>query len=802
MKRLVLGALLAAGSALATRLPAQDLFEPNTVRSFYLTFKDANYWTLLAQNKSAGRDIKADLKVDNVVLKDIGVRFKGNTSYSYNPNSDKKPFNLRFDSFIADQKLYGYEHVNLQNGYKDATFLREPLAYEVMRRYFPSLKCCWIKLYLNGNYWGIYVMVQQLNVRFLRENYAFERGNLYRGDSVTRRTRPVFRYWGTSISSYSSRYDYKTVGHPVPWQDLIKFCDVLNNTSLANLPTVLPRYLDVDQALWYIALNNIFVNTDSYLGTGNDYFAYSDELHGRFQILSWDLNTTFGGYDWARLLGSNRHLMSPYYNGGSRYYRPLIERLLAVPQFKNRYIAHFRTMLDEFFDWKKLGSLATKYHTMLDPSVKTDPKKLYSNQAFTDNLTKDVIVSDRYGSYVIPGLKSFVDKRRAYLLNHVDIRKVAPTVTDIARSIAAPKLTDTVWVTARISGQAATKVQLYSRILGAWTKALMYDDGAHHDGAANDGVFGAVITRKKSGGLVQYYVSAHAASGAIQFLPRHAGVGPESYRLMPTPFSSPIRINEVLADNDSVDQDQAGDYEDWVEVHNTTNAAIDISGYYLTDQFDDPKKYRFPANSVIPAGGFLRIWCDEEPNEGPDHANFKLTKGGEQVALYGTDASGLPMKDALVFPNQKSDRSYGFVPDGGREAYYVYTPRGGRALTGTGIGAATRYDKRRGGSPLDFDLKVVGIAQVGKTFSFEFSGGTPNGVAILGLSAAPAALNLGALGILNIDPGPMLTLGISLDGTGARSFPNTVPAGAVGAVLYAQAVSQDLSNAVLVRFSN
>ena len=802
MNRLVLGVLLAVSAALAPALPAQDLFDPDTVRSFYLTFKDANYWNLLTRNKSAKIDIKADLKVDNVTLKDIGVRFKGNTSYSYNPTSEKKPFNLKFDRFVADQSLYGYEHVNLQNVYKDATFIREPLSYELMRRYFPGLKSCWIKLYLNGQYWGVYVMVQQLNLRFLRENYAVERGNLYRGDSETRRTRPVFRYWGTSISSYRSRYDYKTVGHPAPWQDLIKFCDVLNNTPLANLPTVLPHYLDVDQALWYIALQNIFVNTDSYLGTGNDYFAYGDELHRRFQILPWDLNTTFGGYDWGRLLGNNPHLMSPYYSGGSNNSRPLIDRLLAVPQYKERYLAHFRTMLDEFFDWKKMGPLATRYHQMLEPSVKTDTKKLYTNQLFTDNLIKDVVVRDRYGSYVIPGLKSFVDKRRAYLLNHVDIRKVAPTVSNIARSIAAPKLTDTVWVTAKVSGQAATKVQLHSRVLGAWTEAPMFDDGQHHDGPANDGVFGAVITHKVSGGRVQYYVSASAANGAVQFLPRHAGVGPRSYRLMPTPFGSPIRINEVLADNDSVDQDQAGEFEDWIEVHNTSNAAIDISGYYLTDQFDDPKKYRFPANSVIAAGGFARIWCDEEPGEGPDHADFKLTKGGEQVALYGTDAGGLLMKDALVFGEQKSDRSYGFVPDGGREPYHIYTPRGGQAVTGSGLGDATRYDKRRTGSPADFDLKAGGLARSGKIFSFNLSGGTPNGVAVLGFSTAPAAFDLGSLGVLNIAPGPMLTLGMSLDSRGGRSLPAMVPASVAGASLYAQALSQDLSNALVVRFSN
>ena len=73
---------------------------------------------------------------------------------------------------------------------------------------------------------------------------------------------------------------------------------------------------------------------------------------------------------------------------------------------------------------------------------------------------------------------------------------------------------------------------------------------------------------------------------------------------------------------------------------------------------------------------------------------------------------------------------------------------------------------------------------------------------MLGLSAAPAAFDLGGMGALNIDPGLMLTVGLSLDSRGERSFLATVPAVVVGTFLYSQALSQDLSNALVVRFSN
>ena len=779
--------------------PEPDLFDTTKVRSFYLTFKQTNWWNQLTWNKSSRTDIKADLSVDGQTYKDVGVRFKGNTSYSYNPTSQKKPFNIRIDSFVQGQQLHGYQNLNLQNSYKDATFVREVIAYEMMRQYIPSPKATFIKLYLNNQYWGIYILVQQLNKRFLGENFKDNNGNLYRGDAPRRNTRPVFLYWGESVSSYSWRYDYKTVGHPKPWVDLIALCKALNTPTLAQLPSQLPRHMEVDSALFYIALNNILANTDCYLGTGNDYFAYHDEHHDNFQMMAWDLNTTFGGYDWARLLGSNIAKMSPYYAGGSRYRRPLVERMLAVPEWKERYLAHHRTMLQEIFDWKKLGPIVAKYQKLIEADVKADTKKLYSMQLFYDNATKDVRLSDRYGTYTIPGLKSFTDIRRAYLLAHTDIKKVPPAVNNVAHVPVVPTDKQKVLVTVKVSG--ASKVVLHNRVVGVFKETQMYDDGQHGDGGAGDGVYGATLPVQAPGVLVQYYVGATASNGAMRFLPSHAGMGPQSYRVLPVRGASAVIINEVLADNDTVDRDEAGDYDDWVEIHNKTNAAYDLSGHYLSDDFNNAKKWKVPANTVVPAGGFVRIWADEEPTEGKLHANFKLSQNGEEVGLYDTDARNNRMLDALVFGQQKGDRSFGSVPDGKGEAFYIWEPSGNGPLTGTGVGRAVRFDKRRTGSVNQFDLKATGIPKAGTLFGLTVEGGKPNQAAVLGLSAASKPIDLGPFGPFLLDPASLIVVFLKLDITGKATLQALVPSSLDGVTMYAQAANTELSNAIVIRFS-
>jgi len=123
-----------------------------------------------------------------------------------------------------------------------------------------------------------------------------------------------------------------------------------------------------------------------------------------------------------------------------------------------------------------------------------------------------------------------------------------------------------------------------------------------------------------------------------------------------------IRLNEFLASNGSVNMDEAGDFDDWVELFNPTDSLLDLSGCYLTDNPDNLTKWEFPEGVGIEAGGYLLVWCDDEPQDGPLHSNFKLSASGEFLALVLPN--GLSVMDSLSFGPQTQDVSFGRVPDG------------------------------------------------------------------------------------------------------------------------------------------
>lgn len=130
---------------------------------------------------------------------------------------------------------------------------------------------------------------------------------------------------------------------------------------------------------------------------------------------------------------------------------------------------------------------------------------------------------------------------------------------------------------------------------------------------------------------------------------------------------TPLLLNELLASNDSVIRDPQGDYEDWVELVNTSDTAFDAAGLYLTDDSTMTTKWQIPtgvpALTTVPANGYLVIWLDNDTGDTGLHANFKLSAGGEMVALYETD--GTTLVDQIVFGSQVTNVSFGRYPNAG-----------------------------------------------------------------------------------------------------------------------------------------
>jgi hypothetical protein len=157
-----------------------------------------------------------------------------------------------------------------------------------------------------------------------------------------------------------------------------------------------------------------------------------------------------------------------------------------------------------------------------------------------------------------------------------------------------------------------------------------------------------------------------------------------SLTAMFTPLSSeertaqginPVRINEVSAAN-SIYANEFFKRNDWVELYNTTDQPIDVEGMYLSDNLKKPTKYQITKgdasiNTIIPAHGYLIVWCDKLDPQSQLHASFKLDADGGDVLLTAADES---WSDHLVYTTMKGDETVGRYPDGSQQVFTMNIP--------------------------------------------------------------------------------------------------------------------------------
>lgn len=191
---------------------------------------------------------------------------------------------------------------------------------------------------------------------------------------------------------------------------------------------------------------------------------------------------------------------------------------------------------------------------------------------------------------------------------------------------------------------------------------------------------------------------------------------------------SPLRINEVLAANNSVLEDPQKEYDDWIEIYNAGAVPVDVAGMYVTDDLGEPTKWQFPSGhpelTVIQPGGFLLLWADGDTADPGLHAGFNLSADGEELGLFNSD--GVTLVDSLSFGPQSVDVSYGRYPDGSSELRPMGWPTPGDKNISTYAGAVAQpqLSQTRGFYDQAFTLELTTETE-GATIYYTLTGVDP-----------------------------------------------------------------------------
>jgi hypothetical protein len=377
-----------------------SLYDPATLRTIFLRFERDDWADELAAFYNTDVDVPATVIVDGQTYPDVGVHFRGASSYRMVPASAKKSLNLSFNFADDDQRLRGYRTLNLLNANGDPSLLRTTLYGEIARHFTPTPKVNYMRVVINDESWGVYLNAQQFNGDFTRDFFSSTKGARWKTPGNPR-GQAGMEYLGESAAPYRRLYEIKTKDDPRAWVDMIRMFRVLNETPLDTLEQALTPMLDIDGVLKFLALEVALVNSDGYWTRASDYSLYQDE-RGQFHVIPYDFNEAlseergFGGFGG----GGGGVTLDPLV-GLNDPTKPLRSRLLNVPALRARYLSHVREIAETWLDWRTLEPIARQYRALIADDVAKDTRKLYSTSAFEAGVAE---------------VKHFADERRAYLL--------------------------------------------------------------------------------------------------------------------------------------------------------------------------------------------------------------------------------------------------------------------------------------------------------------------------------------------------------------------------------------------------
>ncbi len=271
------------------------IFDPTLLHDARLEL-DPQAWQALRDNYLSNQYYAANFSVDGVAVAQVGIRSRGDGS-----RSEEKPgLKIDFNEFVPSQEYYGYKSLVIDNLTQDASMLRERLAFLVFEAMgIASPRNAHARLTVNGEYWGLFALVEPISKPFLKSRLGEESGTLFDYEYSFYYD---FRWRGSDVSAYvpepfepETNQDKPDVG-----AGLVAFVQAINETPLAGYAAAIAPRIDVDRFLTHVAVENAMAEGDGIVGDQglNNFYLYEYGQKNRFVFIPWDKDNSFESGNW------------------------------------------------------------------------------------------------------------------------------------------------------------------------------------------------------------------------------------------------------------------------------------------------------------------------------------------------------------------------------------------------------------------------------------------------------------------------------------------------------------------------
>ena len=582
-------------------------------------------------------------------IQDVGFRIRGKTSRY----AAKKCFKVSFNAFTPGGKLYGIEKMNLNGDHNDPSVVRSHLTWNLFEdMQVPAPRSNHVEVYINDRYYGLYINTEHIDEEFVESRYGNNLGNLYKCLYPADLT-----YLGSNPENYKNNgYTLKTNTEQDDYSDLINFISVLNTTTSDQFPAVVEPIFNVNGYLRYLAVEIFTGHWDGYSYNKNNYYLFNNLNTGKFEFIPYDTDNTYG-IDWV---GGDWGPRDIYNWWKTSEPRPLTSKIFGNQVYKDRFSFFMNELVTQYASvdtyFPEIDALKSK----IDASAEADEYRTMDYGWSFDDYERSY--TEALGGHVEYGLKPYITTRLNSISEQLVLNPIAPIIENVVHTF--PQVSQPMQVRLSITDdQAGPSGKLYYKVNnGTFTMISLVPDAGNK--------YHAEIPGLAETGTVKFYIEATDAGNHTS---RDPSVGEYSVQVGVT--NPALMITEFMSSNTNTVVDHYGATEDWIEIKNTGSTAVSLGGKYLTDDLSRRNRFELPAVTLEP-GQYYIVWADDDEDQGPNHANFKLDAGGESVGLFDSYETDYAPVFTVVYTQQAENISNGTNSSGGIVPQTFITPGG------------------------------------------------------------------------------------------------------------------------------
>lgn len=332
--------------------------------------------------------LPASITFDTITKDSVGIRMKGVASIF--KMGEKYPFKLKFDKYNKGRDLDGLEKINIANEYGDQSMIHNKLVYDLCSWMgIPSPRTSFCKVFVNGEYRGLYTLVEQIDDKFLGMHYPKD-GHLYKA---------FFATWDSLSDNWSGTDWITTILEPENFKKDHDYSDVMqvyDAVELYNSPAlgdVLDQYFDLNHYVKHFAAEIMTVSNDNFfIGAGANIHYFYDSASATFKTIPWDMSLSFEESFYTQpskshWLSRTISIDSSFHDQWGNQHEPFRHKIN-----KNGILYHDgnRALLldnlchiaNEYYASGYFASEISKHQSLIRDAVYTDPYKKYTNSDF------------------------------------------------------------------------------------------------------------------------------------------------------------------------------------------------------------------------------------------------------------------------------------------------------------------------------------------------------------------------------------------------------------------------------------